>query len=253
MNLNKYSTFNSILFKNSNQSLQSILSLHLLQYCTLFHKHNLQSSSLLNFNSKKFIQTSQINHINQIAQSAQHKRQIMGNRKLFLFIAMSIDGFISKPNDDLSFLQIVEKEGEDHGYNEFISKVDTVIIGRKTYDWILKNIEPPHANKNTYVITRTPRPSIGNTVFYTGDLEELVLRLKSEEGKHIFCDGGAEVINELLKKDLIDEMIISVIPILLGDGIKLFKEGIPEQKLKLVQVKSFDTGLAQLHYKRIES
>ncbi|MFD2730321.1 dihydrofolate reductase family protein [Pedobacter alpinus] len=65
----------------------------------------------------------------------------------------------------------------------------------------------------------------------------------------MFCDGGAEIVNELLKSDLIDEFIISVIPILVGNGIKLFKDGRPEQKLELISVKSFDKGLTQLHYK----
>lgn len=164
---------------------------------------------------------------------------------------MSLDGYIAKPNDDLSFLSIVEKEGEDYGYAEFISTVDTVIIGRKTYDWIIKQVGNfPHADKTAYVITRTPRLSVGKTTFYTGNLLDLVKQLKSEDGKNIFCDGGAEIVNELLKHNLLDEIIISIIPILLGNGIKLFKDSRPEQKLKLINEKTFSTGLVQLHYKR---
>ena len=83
--------------------------------------------------------------------------------------------------------------------------------------------------------------------------KNLVVKLKSKKGKNIYCDGGAEVINELLKHDLIDEFIISIVPILLGNGTRLFKDGRPEQKLKLVDVKTFDTGLAQLHYKRADN
>lgn len=75
-------------------------------------------------------------------------------------------------------------------------------------------------------------------------------RLKSEKGKNIYCDGGAEIINELLKHDLIDEFIISVIPVLLGDGIKLFKDGRPEQRLEFITAKTFETGLIQLYYRR---
>lgn len=173
------------------------------------------------------------------------------NRQVILYIAMSLDGYIAKPNDDLSFLSIVEKEGEDYGYADFVSTVDTVILGRKTYDWVMKQVgEFPHADKNAYIITRTARPTIGKTVFYTGDLTNLVIKLKSENGKNIFCDGGAEIVNELLKKDLLNEIIISVIPILVGNGTRLFKDGRPEQKLQLVNVKTFDTGLTQIHYKR---
>ncbi|MDF9795380.1 dihydrofolate reductase [Catalinimonas alkaloidigena] len=174
-------------------------------------------------------------------------------RKLSLFIATSLDGYIAKPNDDLSFLKIVEKEGEDYGYEKFTSTIDTLIIGRKTYDYVLKEIGSSHydnGERDVYVITRTERPSVGKVKFYTGNLTELVHKLKSENGKNIYCDGGAEVINELLKNDLIDEFIISVIPILVGNGTRLFKNGRPEQTLEFVTAKTFDTGLTQLHYKR---
>lgn len=174
-------------------------------------------------------------------------------RKLSLFIATSLDGYIAKPNDDLSFLKLVEKEGEDYGYAEFTANIDAIILGRKTYDYALKEIGISHydnGQRDVYVITRTARPSVGRTIFYTGKLTELVQRLKSDCGKDIYCDGGAEIINELLRHDLIDEFIISVIPIFVGNGTRLFKDNRPEQQLEFVHVKSFETGLTQLHYKR---
>jgi dihydrofolate reductase len=174
-------------------------------------------------------------------------------RTLSLYIATSLDGYIAKPNDDLSFLKLVEKEGEDYGYAKFIATIDTIILGRKTYDWVLKEIGSSHydnGDRNVYVITRTEKPSVGKTTFYTGNLTELVKQLKSKEGKNIYCDGGAEIVNELLKSDLIDEFIISVIPVLLGNGTRLFKDNRPEQVLELISSKSFETGLTQLHYKR---
>lgn len=171
------------------------------------------------------------------------------NRKIILYIATSLDGYIAKPNDDLSFLSIVEQEGEDYGYADFIKTVDTIILGRKTYDWIMAHVpEYSHPDRKTFVITRTARPDIGNTRFYTGNLRDLVLQLKSENGKNIFIDGGAEIVHELLKENLIDEFIISIIPILVGSGTRLFNDGRPEQKLKLISTKKFDKGLAQLHY-----
>ncbi|SHG44674.1 Dihydrofolate reductase [Fodinibius roseus] len=174
-------------------------------------------------------------------------------RKLSLFIATSLDGYIAKPNDDLSFLELVEKEGEDYGYAEFTATVDTIIVGRKTYDYVLREIGPSHydnGKRDVYVITRTERPNAGRVKFYSGNLTELVQKLKNDQRKNIYCDGGAEIINELLKNDLIDEFIISIIPILLGNGIRLFKDGRPEQTLEFVTSKTFDTGLAQLHYRR---
>lgn len=180
------------------------------------------------------------------------KSRIM--RALTIYIATSLDGYIAKPNDDLSFLKLVEKEGEDYGYTAFTATIDTIILGRKTYDWVLKEIGSAHydnGDRNVYVITRTERPSAGKTTFYTGSLTELVQQLKSEHGKNIYCDGGAEIINELLKNDLIDEFIISVVPVLVGNGTRLFKDNRPEQTLELVRAETFDTGLAQLHYKRM--
>ena len=174
-------------------------------------------------------------------------------RKVILYIATSLDGYIAKPNDDLGFLSIVEQEGQDYGYADFVESVDTVIVGRKTYDKVISmGFDFPYADKHTYIITRTPKPNIGSVKFYIDNLKSLVDKLKSENGKNIFCDGGAEIVNELLKDDLIDEFIISVIPILVGNGTKLFKDGRPEQKLELVSTKQFDKGLTQLHYKRAD-
>ncbi|WP_347049147.1 dihydrofolate reductase family protein [Flavobacterium olei] len=172
-------------------------------------------------------------------------------RKVILYIATSLDGYIAQPNDDLSFLSIVEQEGQDYGYADFIKTVDAVIVGRKTYDKVISmGFDFPHADKDAYIITRTSRPNIGNIKFYTGGLKALVEELKLKNGKNIFCDGGAEIVNELLKSDLIDEFIISIIPILAGNGTKLFTDGRPEQKIEFVSVKSFEKGLTQLHYKR---
>jgi len=174
-------------------------------------------------------------------------------RKVKLFIAMSLDGCIAKQNDDLSFLTLVEKEDKDYGYALFTSEIDTVIIGRKTYDYVVREIGASHydnGKRDVYVITRTEMPPKGRTIFYTGNIPKLIAQLKAEKGKDIYCDGGAEIINELLENSLIDEFTISVVPILLGGGIRLFKNDRPEQILELTAVKTFETGLVQLHYKR---
>lgn len=174
-------------------------------------------------------------------------------RKLCLYIACSLDGYIAQQNEDLSFLKLVEKEGEYYGYAAFTSQVDTIILGRKTYDWVMRNVgstQYDNGDRHVYVITRTARPIHGRTIFYSEDLVELVNRLKSQQGKNIYCDGGAEIIKALLEADLIDEMTISIVPILLGNGIPLFQDNRPEQLLELIESKSFSIGLVQLHYSR---
>ncbi len=173
----------------------------------------------------------------------------MSDRKVILYIASSLDGYIAKPNDDLSFLNAVHKEGEDYGYARFESGIDTVILGRKTYDWVMGQVsEFPHKDKETYIITRTQKPSEGKLHYHSGDLASLIGELKAKEGKDIFCDGGAEIVNLLLQQKLIDEIILSIIPVLLGNGTRLFQTGFPEQNLALISSESFDTGLIQLHY-----
>lgn len=171
------------------------------------------------------------------------------SRKVILYIAASLDGYIAKPNDDLSFLNAVQRVGEDYGYQEFMRSVDTVILGRKTYDWVMTQVDIfPHAELQTFVITSSKRENSGKTIFYNGDIPELITNLKKSEGLNIFIDGGAAVVNTLLNHNLIDECIISIIPVLLGDGIRLFNNGRPEQVLELLSSKQFASGLVQLHY-----
>lgn len=170
------------------------------------------------------------------------------NRKVILYIAMSLDGYIAKTDGDISFLSLVEQEGEDYGYSEFIETVDTVILGRKTYDKILTmGIESPYGGRKVYVLTRNSIPT-DKVTYYSGNLSELVSSLKSQSGKNIYCDGGAETVHLFLQEKLFDELIISIIPVLLGNGIRLFGKSFPEQKIQLVSSKSFNAGLVQLHY-----
>ena len=169
-------------------------------------------------------------------------------RKIILYIACSLDGFIAAPGDNLDFLSVVEKPGEDYGYNEFLAGIDTAIMGKRTYDWVKRNAPDYIHEITTYVYTRTPQPAEGKIIFYSGDLPDLARKLKSEKGKDIFCEGGAAVANILLKQHLIDEIIISIIPVILGKGIRLFTDEGEQGNLRLAWVKEFDTGLVQIKY-----
>jgi dihydrofolate reductase len=174
------------------------------------------------------------------------------NRKVILYIAMSLDGFIAKPDGDISFLSEVEQEGEDYGYSAYLETVDTVILGRKTYDKIRSmGIESPYGERQVFVLTRNPNLASDKITFYSGSLPVLISSLKSKSGKNIYCDGGAETVQRLLQDDLIDEFIISIIPILLSNGISLFDKSVQQRKLQLVKSKSFEKGLVQLHYMQV--
>jgi len=170
-------------------------------------------------------------------------------RKVVLYIAMTLDGCIAKDNDDISFLSVVEDKGEDYGYSDFIKTVDTVIMGHRTYDKVLTfDSEFPHSDKKCYVMSRTKNGKDNNVEFYNGDIGQLIENIRKKEGKNIFIDGGAQIVFELMKLNLIDRFIISVIPHLLGGGLTLFKSGRPEQNLKLIRCMTFPSGLVQLWY-----
>jgi dihydrofolate reductase len=172
-------------------------------------------------------------------------------RELCLYIAASIDGYIAPADEDLGFLSTVAVEGEDYGYADFVAGCDTVIMGRRTYDKVVAmGVPDPHPGRALYVITRTPRPSRGDIHFHTGDPLELVRMLKQRPGKRIYCDGGAELVHTLLQHDLIDRFIISIIPVLLGGGIRLFKDGRDPWRPKHIATRSYDSGLTQMEYVR---
>lgn len=175
----------------------------------------------------------------------------MKQRKVVVFIACSIDGYIAGKNENLDFLNLVETPGEDYGYNDFIQTIDTVILGRKTYDKVLGFGVPfPHAERTCYVISGTKTGTDENVIFWNDSPTALVKYLQQQTGANIFVDGGAQVIHALLQERLVDRLTISFIPYLLGDGVKLFIYGRPEQKMQLIQSKSFPSGLVQLTYEK---
>ncbi|GJM60891.1 dihydrofolate reductase family protein [Persicobacter diffluens] len=175
----------------------------------------------------------------------------MEERKLKLYISMSVDGFIATKDDDLSWLSIAEKEGEDYGYAAFTKDVDTYIVGRRTYEVVLKLCEgkfPPAEKFDCYVISREERAPENGVQFYNGDLEKLVYELKQRPGGTIYCDGGGAIVKLLMAKSLIDEYIIFMMPTMLGDGIRLFQGGVKPIGLKALEPKFFEAGVVRLHY-----
>jgi dihydrofolate reductase len=169
-------------------------------------------------------------------------------RILILYIAMSLDGYIAKKDDNIDFLSIVETPNEDFGYSDFLQNIDTVIWGRKTFDKVLSfGNGVPHKGKNVFVISKTKKGKVEHAT-YTDNVVTLVETLKQQTGKDIYCDGGAEIIYELLKHRLFDRIIVSVIPHCLGDGIRLFKDNNIEQQLQFKRSISYPSGLVQLWY-----
>lgn len=167
-------------------------------------------------------------------------------RKLTVFIASSLDGYIAAKDESLEWLFKVEGEG-DNGYSRFYDTVDTVIMGRKTYDWILKHMEGefPYKGKQCYVFSKTAREEHDHVKFIQGDIASFTNRLKNEAGGTIWLVGGGDLIQSFAKEGLIDEWIITAAPTLIGEGIPLFKN--IELELALKNVTRFNQ-FVELHY-----
>jgi dihydrofolate reductase len=169
---------------------------------------------------------------------------------IILYIAMSLDGFIARKNGSIDWLSPYEKGQEDYGYLEFLKKIGTIIMGNTTYEQVLSSGEFPYKDKDCFVFTRNRKKITDEHVtFVNKSAKDLIDQLNLEDNENVWLVGGASIVDEFLKFDLIDEFIITVIPILLGEGIPLFKGKSNEKGLKLIDLKSFDPGLVQLHYK----
>ena len=177
----------------------------------------------------------------------------MQTNKLKLYIAMSLDGFIATKDNDISWLDNLNHDGQDYGYIEFTKGISSYIIGRTTYDVVLKLTEgkfPQAEQYDCYVITRQDRKPEGGVTFYNGDIKQLIERLKQDGTGHIYCDGGGEIVKLLMQDNLIDEYIISIVPIVLGDGKRLFKGGVPRFGLEFISSESYSSGMVQVRYSK---
>lgn len=147
-------------------------------------------------------------------------------RKTILYIATSLDGFIADSKGGIDWLHENAVGTEtDTSYEDFYATVDTVIMGRTTYDQVTQELSPenyPYADSNTYVITSRGNHKEGNITFTDENVTDLVARLQKEQGKNIFIIGGASIINPLIEKNAIDEYQLAIIPTILGGGIPLF-------------------------------
>jgi dihydrofolate reductase len=166
-----------------------------------------------------------------------------------VFIATSLDGYIARADGTFDFLSIVERPDEDYGFADFFASVDALVIGRNTYETALAFPEWPYAGKRCIVITHRATPSVHGEQFFAGDPVALVEQLGLAGAQRLYVDGGA-VIRQFLSDNLIDDLTLSIVPVLLGQGIALFGAEVPEQRLRLESSKSYESGLVQLRYER---
>jgi len=174
-------------------------------------------------------------------------------RKIVLYIAMSLDGYIARINGSVDWLSGHGKVLEvDNGYEEFYNNVDTIIMGRVTYEQVVNELSPDnwvYEGKNCYVFTKKEYETNEKVKFISGSITNFVSDIKNQLGKDIWLVGGGKLIHEFVRENLVDKYVITVIPTILGEGIPLFIKENPEIKLKLIKTQTVD-GMVELTYVR---
>ncbi len=175
-------------------------------------------------------------------------------KKIILYIATSLNGYIAKTNGSVDWLEnIPNPHNEEYGYNDLLNSIDTTIQGNSTYRQILEwGIEFPYKGKDNYVITQnTNLVSDENVTYISSDHINFIENLKGRQGKDIWLIGGGKVNSLFLNNGLIDEIYQFIIPIVIEDGIKLFdsvKEGL---SLDIVETKVYKSGVIRYWYKMV--
>lgn len=172
-------------------------------------------------------------------------------RKVTLYIAASLDGYIARPDGSIDWLEndAYKLEGEDYGYNQFKETIDTTLMGNNTYKVVMGFDMPfPYPDKTNYVFTRTAHPTSEFVQFVQDDPVAFVKELKKQEGKSIWLIGGGQLNMQLLNACLVDEMIITFVPLILGRGIPLFAGGVSERMLKVQEVTNYKNGFVQVKF-----
>jgi dihydrofolate reductase len=184
-------------------------------------------------------------------------------RKIILCLAVTLDGFIEGPNKEIDWIEFTEETGEVLG--RFLEEIDTVLYGRVSYEaW--GNYSPAENGSDfekdfyakldkmtKFVFSSSKTEFDGNPIVVKSDIKETIENLKQQPGKNIWLYGGAGLLSTFVNLNLVDEFRLAVFPIILGDGNPLFKEIKQRVKLKLLEVKSSESGIVELNYERVNS
>lgn len=180
--------------------------------------------------------------------------------KASVYIATTLDGFIARKNGELDWLPgsdgevPIDSENEDFGFNAFMKSIDVLIMGRNTYELAISTGIWPYGNKRVIVLSNTLRnlaDGIPNTVELRSELpNDLYNNLKNSGAKHLYIDGG-KTIQSFLNSGLIDEIILTRVPVLIGTGIPLFGPLNNDKKLKHIETQAYKNGFVQTKYEVI--
>ncbi len=173
----------------------------------------------------------------------------MAGAPVRVFIACSLDGFIAGPDDDLSWLPGSDGSGEDYGYAALMADTSAMLMGRRTYDIVARFDNWPYGEMPVFVATSRPLdPAAPTVTAIAGTPSELLAAVRAKTGGGgVYVDGGV-LIRAFLDEGLIDELIVTVINVILGDGLPLFAGAERRHRLRLTDATSYPSGLVQLRY-----
>ncbi|SDR32311.1 dihydrofolate reductase family protein [Pseudovibrio sp. Tun.PSC04-5.I4] len=170
-----------------------------------------------------------------------------------VFIATTLDGFVAREDHALDWLMKQSIEGEDHGYDEFVGRMDGIVMGRGSYEAVLGFENWPY-KKPVVVLSKTltradvPDALKGKVRVTASDPAQVMKELEAEGWSHAYVDGG-KVVQSFIRAGLVDDIVLTQIPILIGAGLRLFGEIAADIDLELVSSRTFNSGLVQSHYR----
>ena len=171
--------------------------------------------------------------------------------EIVYYVAASLDGYIATPDGGVEWLAPFEGTGEDYGYAEFFGSVDSVLLGRRTYEKSLGFGEWPYPGKPCWVFSRRDRAIPRADILVTAQSPMRVASELEERGlRRAWLVGGGQLAAAFREHGLISEYVISVVPVFIGAGVPLFAPGGPRENLKLADAKYYPNGVVQLRYLR---
>ena len=167
-------------------------------------------------------------------------------RKIILQVAVTLDGFIEGPNGEIDWCF---DDGNDYGMNEFLKRIDSLLMGRKTYELTLKMSGTGFPDHSSYVFSNSLSKVEEGYNLVKGDLKTAVANFRNAPGKDIWLFGGAALTASFMNAGLVDEILLAVHPVLLGAGKPAFGDYSGKVNLTLIDSKPYTSGLVMLHYR----
>jgi dihydrofolate reductase len=168
-----------------------------------------------------------------------------------LYVATTLDGYVASSDGSIEWLTSLEANGEDNGYTDFYETIDALVMGSATYEQVLGFGDWAYPGKLSYVLTSRSLSTKRNDVVFLKTIDAVLEDVKRKGLKRVWIVGGGKVASLFMTKGLVDEYILTLIPIILGTGISLY-QAVPEQRLNLAKTRSYASGAVELHYTKQE-